>query len=461
MITKLFSSLTSCFPRASLRQQTAVGTMPDRHRARSVLPMDCVSNQGSYRPFDPEADHSSPAARFGNLSPVVISAGRSTMYTPGARLAAAVRAGNYELVRDLLKADIDPNVCHGKNDPPVLLAARSTHRSAPDILALLLQAGANPNTASAVDRTTPLIYAIRQGSVGMVKVLLSQPGINIHQADASGQSAYQYPIRMISADARAEISELLGAHRYNSSHEAADEWISAAMLGGVDDRSTLKRLYATYGSAIVDAIGYTSRTALWEAANHGHVDVVEQLLDWGADPAFHSGDGNTAVDQARRSNADDIVAAFEAHAASEVAPAAHLCRAVMSDNLTEVEGALNVGVLTDARHRSNDFPLLIALRSTHRNADAIAQLLLTRGADPNSAARDDGATPLIIAIREKKVDVISHLLAHRDIRFDQADNSGKSAYDHALAGWDDEKGFQIYEMLKHHVRAHAPLTAGM
>ena len=230
-----------------------------------------------------------------------------------ALLHRAVTRGQLQAVKYLLQAKVDPNGCYGSNDPPVLLAANSTHECAPDILALLLQAGANPNTASAVGRTTPLIHAIRQGSVGMVKVLLNHPEINIHQADASGVSAYQHSVRMLPADAREEISDLLGEHRYNHSLKGVDEWVSAAMLGGLDSLITLKRLYALYGSAIVDAIGFTSRTALWEAANHGHVDVVKQLLDWGADPAFHNGDGITAVDQARRFNADDVVAAFEDH----------------------------------------------------------------------------------------------------------------------------------------------------
>ena len=59
--------------------------------------------------------------------------------------------------------------------------------------------------------------------------------------------------------------------------------------------------------ATVDAVGNNGWTALHLAAYHGYIQVVEALLNAGADKAVKDKNGRTALDDAQRKNHPAVV----------------------------------------------------------------------------------------------------------------------------------------------------------
>ncbi len=101
-----------------------------------------------------------------------------------APLHKAVRSGNLELARLLLQKGADPNLktAEGNGATPLLIAADLLDSE--DIIALLLDSGADPNCRGNYDRT-PLHYAAKKSNQAAIDLLLkggADPGL----ADGSG-----------------------------------------------------------------------------------------------------------------------------------------------------------------------------------------------------------------------------------------------------------------------------------
>lgn len=145
-------------------------------------------------------------------------------------------------------------------------------------------------------------------------------------------------------------------------------------------------------------------------------------------------------------------------APASMTPAARLCRAATMGDLEGVETYLDAGGDPDVCDGLNAPPLLIAAQSKHPNARYIVELLSKAGADPNVACRISGDTPLIVAIQRKEVGMVSHLLNNPMIKIQQADKSGKSAYQQANKHAVDPDGTAIFKLVEAHHRAqmHQP-----
>jgi len=70
------------------------------------------------------------------------------------------------------------------------------------------------------------------------------------------------------------------------------------------DRAGVERSLEA-GAGVADLSPLDRKTALFRAAAFGHADVVRVLLDRGADPATHGGDGKTALDVVIEARADE------------------------------------------------------------------------------------------------------------------------------------------------------------
>jgi ankyrin repeat protein len=95
----------------------------------------------------------------------------------------ATYAGNIETIKVLLKKGADPNT-KNYNDETPLFSLKAT----PEILNLLLDAGANPNIQLKDSGNTPLIKAVSLKREQNIKILL-QKGANIHLKNWGGQTA--------------------------------------------------------------------------------------------------------------------------------------------------------------------------------------------------------------------------------------------------------------------------------
>ena len=189
---------------------------------------------------------------------VVVGAGDSA-------LTKAVKAGDLQAVRTLVKQGADVNVKSGDGSTPLLWAADG---GAHEIARALVAAKAKVDVATDLG-VTPLLQAARVGDATMVDILL-RAGANPSLAHPDGET----PL------------------------------MAASRSGSV---AAVKALLAR-GAKVNDADRFQSQTALMLAAAQGHVDVAGVLLEAGADANKQA----HATSLATRKNADHPTGGFTA-----------------------------------------------------------------------------------------------------------------------------------------------------
>ena len=189
---------------------------------------------------------------------VVVGAGDSA-------LTKAVKAGDLQTVRALVKQGADVNSRSGDGSTPLLWAVDG---SAPEIARVLIAAKARVDVATDLG-VTPLLHAARTGDAAMVDLLL-RSGANPSLAHPEGETPLM----------------------------AASKSGSAAAV-----RALLAR-----GARVNDTDKFQNQSALMLAAAEGHVDVAGILLEAGADPDKQA----HATSLATRKNADHPTGGFTA-----------------------------------------------------------------------------------------------------------------------------------------------------
>src|SRR5688572_13755918 len=289
-------------------------------------------------------------------------------------LATAVKAGDLQAVRALIKSGTDVNVRSGDGSTPLLWAA---HKSSLETARALVTAGAAVDTANDYG-ITPLLHASRTGDAAMVDLLL-KAGANPARAHPEGETP------------------LMAASRAGS--------VPAV------------RLLLARGVDVNTAEAFQKTTALMWAAAEGHTEVVDLLLEAGADPnrqahvtsltdchnADHPTGGFTALMLAARNGDEATVRRLVARGANvnlkngDDASAAMIAiwndRFDMAGTLLELGSDANDGSLyiaTEMRDATTD---QFAFDGSRRRPDHpnqmtaldLMRLLLERGADPNKA----------------------------------------------------------------------------
>jgi len=123
--------------------------------------------------------------------------------------------------------------------------------------------------------TTPLHYAIMGGRLDVCELLINK-GADINKPDNLDNSAYCTPLHFAVNNARREIIDLLLTHKVNINVQS-------------------KRKY----------------TPLHMAAGKGMADVVQKLLNAGADPKIQDINGQTAEDYATQLQIKEILRSFK------------------------------------------------------------------------------------------------------------------------------------------------------
>jgi len=140
----------------------------------------------------------------------------------------------------------------------------------------------------------------------------------------------------------------------------------------------LLRINKEKGFLIVDETDVDGDTALMWASVYGHADIVEMLLQDGADPNFANGDGDTA-----------------------------LMWASGVESTAVVEMLLQAGADPNFANGDGDTALMKASREGH--TDTVRVLLSDSRTDPN-LANEDGKTALIMAYDSRKKGMFKLLL---------------------------------------------------
>ena len=177
-------------------------------------------------------------------------------------LWTAGQNGSAAMVRRLLVAGADPNLALLAGETPLMVAARS---GAPDVVELLLTHGAEVDARGARGQTA-LMWAVAQHHPAVVDVLLA------HGADFGARSDVWSQVMAVPPH---------GQPQYNREipHGGNTALLFAARVGDV---ASVHRLIAA--GADVDDTDAWGVSAAVLAAHTGYGDLLELLLEHGADP---------------------------------------------------------------------------------------------------------------------------------------------------------------------------------
>ncbi|HUQ93164.1 MAG TPA: ankyrin repeat domain-containing protein, partial [Bryobacteraceae bacterium] len=207
-------------------------------------------------------------------------------------LWAACQNGSTAMVRILLKAGANPNAALLRGETALMVGARSGN---PEVVEQLLAKGANPN-ARAVRGQTALMWAVAQKHPEVVKVLLA------HGADVHARSEVWSQVMAVPPHGHPGNNKTIP-------HGGNTALLFAARVGDLVSAKLLVGAGANVNDA--DAWGVTA-TVL--AAHSGYREVVEFLLEKGADPNLAAA-GFTALHNAIMQRDEKMAAALLAHGA--------------------------------------------------------------------------------------------------------------------------------------------------
>ncbi|ALA82884.1 MULTISPECIES: ankyrin repeat domain-containing protein [Stenotrophomonas] len=210
------------------------------------------------------------------LLAMAIPACSATAGSPDARLRDAAARGDSEAVRAALEEGADLDARDGQGRTALLLA---THGNNVDAARELIEAGADVNAKDAL-QDSAYLYAGARGLDEILAMTLAH-GADLHSTNRYGGTAL----------------------------------IPAAERGHVATVRTLLR-----AGVAVDHVNRLHWTALLEAILLGdggprHVQIVQLLLDAGADPERADGDGVTPLAHARQRGYTDIEALLRQYGA--------------------------------------------------------------------------------------------------------------------------------------------------
>ncbi|KAL7057529.1 hypothetical protein AAHC03_016886 [Spirometra sp. Aus1] len=286
-------------------------------------------------------------------------------------LHLAVLTGSLEMVTLLLSAGADPNLTTRDAYTALHIAAKEGRL---DIVQALLEAGADPD-ARTRRGFSPLHLAAKRGRAAVARQLLQVKSDNVNAEGRNGLT----PLHMAVHYNHVQLVELLLDHGADAS---CARGFSPLHLAAKRGRAAVARQLLQVKSDNVNAEGRNGLTPLHMAVHYNHVQLVELLLDHGADASCAAGNGYTALHIAAKKNHQDI---------------ASLLLADDHDNHRS----------TNAESRSGFTPLHLA--SQEGNVDMVG-LLLLNGAEPNHQAKN-GLTPLHLAAQEDRVNVAQQLVS--------------------------------------------------
>jgi uncharacterized protein len=297
-----------------------------------------------------------------------------------AALLVAASRNDLEMTDLLLRAGVDAKSANEYG--ATALYAAAAQNADPAITKKLLAAGADPNMAL-LSGETPLMQAARLGNVETVRALL-EAGADPNVQEKNGQ---QTALMWAASERHSAVTKELVAH--NADVNAHSKNGATALMFAARGDAESAGILLDAGARPNDQIPDWGGTALIIASTMGKLNVVEVLLNKGADPNIADGNSFTALhaavrdsdygeDQEQRSGAVPIVKALLAHGANPNARIHQEKQTVRALNEVSFEGAT---------------PL--ALAAEVNNLEAI-KVLVDGGADPNIPTAY-GTTPLILA----------------------------------------------------------------
>lgn len=161
----------------------------------------------------------------------------------------------------------------------------------------LLKAGVSPNTLDPKGNPM-LILAIRDKSMKVTDLLLSNPSTNVNLANKSGENA----LMMAAFDGDFPTVKMLVLAKKAAVNKPGWSPIHYAATNG---HLQITQFLMANG-AMVNALSPSETTPLMMAIGSGNDELIKYLLDNGADLRMRNHEGYTAIDVAQLFGKDDI-----------------------------------------------------------------------------------------------------------------------------------------------------------
>ena len=303
------------------------------------------------------------------VTAVFVTAARANGDGP---LTKAVKAGDLQAVRTLIKSGADVNAKSGDGSTPLLWA---TYRSAPEIARALIGAGAAVDTANDYG-ITPLLQASRSGDAPLVELLL-QAGASPAKAHPEGETPLMAAARSGSLPAARLLLQRGADANAAEQFQKTTPLMWAAAEGHIDmvdllleagANPNLQAHITTLPDRHNSDYPTGGFTALMFAARSGNEALVRRLVARGADPNLKNGDKASATMVAMYNDRFDVAATLIELGASADDGSLYVA-AEMRDATTDQFA------FDGSRRRPNH-------ENTHTALD-LMKLLLEKGADPN------------------------------------------------------------------------------
>jgi ankyrin repeat protein len=377
--------------RAQIQQQTGAALkstfdlLETMGKAFETLNADISDPSEAIEAFD----RASTRAQLSNSS---IAEPENAVDTYSAILAA--RCGHPQALAVLLEAGADPNCKDGEGSSAYDWAVKNEYSS---IIEVLRRFGVE-GTKVSLDEY--LLNAAEQGDVAAINRWLEK-GASPLARDERRKTRNYTPLTLAASGGHAEAVSLL-------LDSGAD--IDASDIVDVDDKQTPALISDDYES--LTAMGlFLGVTPLMLAARKGYINVVRVLID-------------------RQANLQ-LQDCFERDA---------LCLASIEGHLEVVRALMQAGASINRCDVEGDTPLLLALSNQHKK---LARFLIESGADVN-AQNNDGRTPLMSAVEHRNYVDIVQILVDRGANINAVSQEGDTAM--TLADlFDNYKAIEILE----------------
>ena len=310
--------------------------------------------------------------------------------TGATALYVACQHAHYDITSILLNAKADPNIIAANGWTALIFASSKGYTN---IVQLLLEHGADIDYKSTVTGTTALIQASEYGHIEIVRILLEKgadtrtEAVNKHtalsatintQTDTRATALY-----VACRHAHYDIASILLNAKADPNIIAANGW-TALTFASRKGYTNIVQLLLEHGADIDYRSTVTGTTALILASEHGHTDIVRILLEKGADTRIEAAN-NTALGVAGNIDIVEMLCHYQHGRARSVSQLLSISSCAHAGSFSDEKSLLRKATLSsDTASSNNSYKVMPAKDQT----SLVTQTTLDSGVGDDGQSSD-------------------------------------------------------------------------